>query len=125
MLLVVDVGNTQTHLGVYDGPSSSTTGASPRCASRPPTSSGAALTACSPCAGFGFADIDASIVSATVPSLRPQWTAMASRYLGHEMLLVGPGLRPGCRSATTTRARSAPTGSSTPSPATSASAAPA
>ena len=50
---------------------------------------------CSRCAGIGFADIDASIVSATVPSLRPQWTAMAQRYLGHEMLLVGPGLKTG------------------------------
>ena len=38
---------------------------------------------------------NASIVSATVPSLRPQWTAMANRYLGHEMLLVGPGLKTG------------------------------
>ena len=49
---------------------------------------------------------------------------MAERYLGHEMPVVGPGCGPGCRSGWTTRARSAPTGSSTPSPRTSASAAP-
>ena len=61
-------------------------------------------------------DLDASIVSSTVPQLGPEWRAMAGRYLGHEMLDVGPGLKTGWRCATTTRARSAPTGSSTPSP---------
>jgi type III pantothenate kinase len=42
-----------------------------------------------------FADLHASIVSSTVPQLRPEWQAMASRYLGHELLVVGPGLRTG------------------------------
>ena len=57
------------------------------------------------------------------PQLEPEWTAMAERYLGHEMLVVGPGTEDrACRSATTTRARSAPTGSSTRSRSASASA---
>ena len=120
MLLVVDVGNTQTHLGVYDGEElvarlALRDGA--RVDRRRARRGAAGLLALR---GLGFADLDASIVSATVPSLRPQWTAMAQRYLGHEMLLVGPGPEDrACRSATTTRARSARTGSSTPSPATS------
>ena len=71
-----------------------------------------------------FADLDASILSSTVPQLRPEWTAMAERYLGHEMPVVGPGSAPACRSGWTTRARSAPTGWSTRSRPTSASAAP-
>ena len=45
--------------------------------------------------GLGFEDLDASIVSSTVPQLEPEWTAMAARYLGHEMHAVGPGTRPG------------------------------
>ena len=45
--------------------------------------------------GYGFEDLDASIVSSTVPQLEPEWTAMAKRYLGHEMIVVGPGLRTG------------------------------
>src|SRR5437660_1103440 len=45
--------------------------------------------------GYGFADLSASIVSSTVPQLEPEWTAMASRYLGHEMLAVGPGTKTG------------------------------
>jgi type III pantothenate kinase len=40
-------------------------------------------------------DLDASIVSSTVPQLRPEWTEMARRYLGQVMLTVGPGLRTG------------------------------
>jgi type III pantothenate kinase len=40
-------------------------------------------------------DIDASIVSSTVPALGPEWCEMAVRYLGHEMLVVGPGVRTG------------------------------
>ena len=42
-----------------------------------------------------LADLDASIVSSTVPQLGPEWAAMASRYLSHEMLVVGPGIRTG------------------------------
>jgi len=94
-LLVVDVGNTQTHLGVYaDGELIHDW----RFATvRESTSDelGAALRALLALRGLEFSDLDASIVSATVPSLRPQWTGMASRYLGHEMLLVGPGLKTG------------------------------
>ena len=95
MLLVVDVGNTQTHLGAYDGDELVARLAlrdRARVDRRRARRGAASLLALR---GFGFADIDASIVSATVPSLRPQWTAMAQRYLGHEMLLVGPGLRTG------------------------------
>jgi len=42
-----------------------------------------------------FDELDGSIVSSTVPQLEPEWTSMASRYLGHEMLVVGPGIKTG------------------------------
>jgi len=45
--------------------------------------------------GYSFDDLDASIVSSTVPALEPEWTEMADRYLGHTMLTVGPGTRTG------------------------------
>ena len=44
---------------------------------------------------LGFDDLDASILSSTVPQRRPEWTAMAERYLGHVMPVVGPGVRTG------------------------------
>jgi len=45
--------------------------------------------------GLSFEDLDASIVSSTVPRLRPEWDEVGERYLDHELLVVGPGLRTG------------------------------
>ena len=56
---------------------------------------GAALRNLLELRGIGLADLTASIVSSTVPQLRPEWEAMAERYLDHEMLVVGPGLKTG------------------------------
>ena len=44
---------------------------------------------------MAFDDLEASIVSSTVPELGPEWSAMADRYLGQRMPVVGPGLRTG------------------------------
>ena len=97
MLLVVDVGNTQTHFGVYrDG--SDVVAEHWRFATvRESTQDelGAALANLLGLRGLGFADIDRSIVSSTVPQLSEEWTAMAERYLSHEMLTVGPTIRTG------------------------------
>jgi type III pantothenate kinase len=95
MLLVVDVGNTQTHLGTYDGGELIEHWRFATVRESTADELGAALRSLLALRGLTFADLDASIVSATVPSLRPEWTAMAQRYLGHEMLLVGPGLKTG------------------------------
>jgi type III pantothenate kinase len=95
MLLVVDVGNTQTHFGTYrDG----TLVEHWRFATvRDSTADelGAVLRNLLELRGIGLADLDASIVSSTVPQLRPEWESMAARYLDHEMLVVGPGMKTG------------------------------
>jgi type III pantothenate kinase len=95
MLLVVDVGNTQTHFGAYDGEKLVEHWRFATVRTSTSDELGAALRALLALRGLGFDDIDASIVSSTVPQLRPEWTAMASRYLGHEMPVVGPGVRTG------------------------------
>jgi type III pantothenate kinase len=95
VLLVVDVGNTQTHLGVYDGDILVHDWRFVTVRTSTADELGAVLRALLALRGLSFGEIDASIVSATVPTLRPEWTAMAARYLDHEMLLVGPGLRTG------------------------------
>ena len=95
MLLVVDVGNTQTHFGVFrDGEVAehwrfATVRASTR------DELGASLSNLLGLRGLSFSDIKASIVSTTVPQLSEEWTAMADRYLGHVMLVVGPSIRTG------------------------------
>ena len=95
MLLVVDVGNTQTHLGTYDGTELVEHWRFATVRTSTADELGAALRALLALRGLVFDDIDASIVSSTVPRLRPEWAEMADRYLGHELLVVGPGLRTG------------------------------
>ncbi len=97
MLLVVDVGNTQTHFGLIR-PEDGTIAEHWRFATvRESTGDelGAALVNLLALRGRSFADIDASIVSSTVPQLSEQWALMADRYLGHPMLVVGPALKTG------------------------------
>jgi type III pantothenate kinase len=97
MLLVVDVGNTQTHFGVYrdgeDVVAEHWRFATVRESTRDEV--GAALSNLLALRGLAFSDIDRSIVSSTVPQLSEQWTEMAELYLGHEMLVVGPAIRTG------------------------------
>ncbi len=95
MLLAVDVGNTQTHLGAFDGE---------RLAEhwRFQTRAGATgdelaeriggLLALS---GIGLADIHAVCVSSVVPPLGTQYEQLTERYLSAECLTVGPGVRTG------------------------------
>ncbi len=97
MLLVVDVGNTQTHFGVFPRGEDTISEHWRFATVRESTSDelGAALSNLLALRGLGFDDINSSIVSSTVPQLSEQWTAMAHRYLGHEMLVVGPAIRTG------------------------------
>jgi type III pantothenate kinase len=97
MLLVVDVGNTQTHFGVFnvDGVGISEHWRFTTVRESTGDELGAALANLLSLRGLSFADVDQSIVSSTVPQLSEQWTAMADRYLGHRMLVVGPTIRTG------------------------------
>jgi type III pantothenate kinase len=95
MLLAVDVGNTQTHFGTFcEGRLTEHW----RFATvRQSTSDqlGAALRNLLELRQVSMKEIDASIVSSTVPVLGPEWSEMAERYLGHAMLAVGPGVKTG------------------------------
>jgi type III pantothenate kinase len=98
MLLVVDVGNTQTHFGVVELDEDPVIREHWRFATvRASTGDelGATLSNLLALRGMSFADVDHSIVSSTVPELSEQWVAMAVRYLGHAMLNVGPAIRTG------------------------------
>ena len=95
MLLVVDVGNTQTHLGTYEGEELIEHWRFATVRKSTVDELGAALRNLLALRGLSFDDLDASIVSSTVPQLRPEWSEMAARYLGHPLLVVGPGLRTG------------------------------
>ncbi|MCZ4492273.1 MAG: type pantothenate kinase [Conexibacter sp.] len=95
MLLVVDVGNTQTHFGTFSGDELVEHWRFATVRTSTADELGAALRNLLELRGVGLADLKASIVSSTVPQLEPEWLAMAGHYLGHRMLAVGPGIRTG------------------------------
>jgi type III pantothenate kinase len=95
MLLVVDVGNTQTHFGAFRGQELLEHWRFATVRQSTADQLGAALSNLLELRGYGFDDVEGSIVSSTVPQLEPEWTEMAGRYLGQEMLAVGPGTRTG------------------------------
>jgi type III pantothenate kinase len=95
VLLVVDVGNTQTHLGTFRGEELVHDWRFATVRESTADELGSRLRNLLALRDVSFADLDASILSSTVPQLRPEWTLMAERYLGHEMPVVGPGLRTG------------------------------
>src|ERR1700691_3980330 len=95
MLLVVDVGNTQTHFGTFRGEELVEHWRFATVRESTADQLGAALRNLLELRGLSFEDLSASIVSSTVPHLEPEWTAMAARYLGLEMLVGGPGLKTG------------------------------
>lgn len=95
MLLVVDVGNTQTHFGAFRGEELVEHWRFATVRTSTADELGAALRSLLALRGYSFEDLGASIVSSTVPQLEPEWLAMADRYLRHRMHAVGPGTRTG------------------------------
>jgi type III pantothenate kinase len=95
MLLVVDVGNTQTHFGTFDGERLVEHWRYATVREETADELGAKLRALLALRGQDFAEIDESIVSSTVPRLNLEWLQVGSRYLGHETLIVGSGVKTG------------------------------
>ena len=122
-LLVVDVGNTQTHFGVF-APASDVVEQHWRFATvRESTSDelGAALANLLALRGIALRRHRPLDRLLDGPAAVGPVDAMAERYLGHEMLVVGPSIRTGMPIRIDNPPRSAPTGSSTRSRPTSAS----
>jgi type III pantothenate kinase len=95
VLLVVDVGNTQTHFGTYRGRDLLEHWRFATVRESTADELGAALRNLLELRGMNMAELESSIVSSTVPELAPEWAEMAERYLGHQMAIVGPGIRTG------------------------------
>jgi type III pantothenate kinase len=95
VLLVVDVGNTQTHFGTFTGDALDEHWRFATVRDSTADQLGAALSNLLELRDVSMSDVDASIVSSTVPRLGQEWTAMAERYLAGEMVVVGPGIRTG------------------------------
>jgi type III pantothenate kinase len=95
MLLAVDVGNTQTHLGVFDGERLTEHW-------RFQTRSGATgdelaerIAGLFGLCEMGLDDLHAVCVSSVVPPLGVQYERMTARYLDADCLTIGPGVKTG------------------------------
>jgi type III pantothenate kinase len=95
MLLVVDVGNTQTHFGTWRDGELVEHWRFATVRESTADELGAALRSLLELRGVTLDDLSASIVSSTVPQLGPEWATMAGRYLSHDMMVVGPGIKTG------------------------------
>ncbi|MDW5597836.1 type III pantothenate kinase [Conexibacter stalactiti] len=95
MLLVLDVGNTQTHFGTFDGDQLTEHWRFATVRESTADELGAKLSNLLGLRGLSFDDVAASIVSSTVPQLGAEWRTVGERYLGHQMVVVGPGIRTG------------------------------
>lgn len=95
MLLAIDVGNTQTHVGAFDG--SELVEHWRFSTEREATSDELAVTLHELLAlrEIDLGEIDAEAVSCVVPPLVPEYRRMFERYLDREALMVGPGTKTG------------------------------
>jgi len=95
VLLTIDVGNTQTHIGAFDG--AELVEHWRFATEREATGDQLAATIHDLLAlrGIGFDRIDGEAVSSVVPPLVSEYRQMFARYLEREALIVGPGTKTG------------------------------
>jgi type III pantothenate kinase len=95
MLLAVDVGNTQTHVGAFDGQDLARDW---RLGTVPSATADELATTISNVLALdelSFASLDGAIVSTVVPQLAPAYEELSERRMGKPCLLVGPSLKTG------------------------------
>ncbi len=95
MLLAIDVGNTQSHVGVFDGQELI---AHWRFATEADDTADEIAVRISALAALGDLElgrVGGAVVSSVVPQLTPEYAGMCERYLDGECLIVGPGVKTG------------------------------
>jgi type III pantothenate kinase len=95
MLLAVDVGNTQTHIGAFDGEDLRRNwrlGTNPSATADELAATISHLLALDE---LSFGSLDGAIVSTVVPQLGPEYEALTERHMAEPCLLVGPSLKTG------------------------------
>jgi type III pantothenate kinase len=95
MLLAIDVGNTQTHVGMFRGEELVEHW---RLATERETTADELATVLASLLSLRdlrLRDVDAAIVSSVVPAIGREYEEVSERYLDGVLALVGPGLRVG------------------------------
>jgi len=95
MLLAIDIGNTQTHLGAFEGSDLAEHWRFRTVAGATGDEIAERIAGLLGLSGIDAAQIDAICVSSVVPPLGSQYAQMAARYFGAPCLVVGPGVKTG------------------------------
>lgn len=95
MLLAVDVGNTQTVFGAYDGGRLRESWRVATESERTADELAALLARLLELRELDLEDVDGVCLSSTVPALVRPYHELAERYAGAPVLVVGPGVRTG------------------------------
>jgi type III pantothenate kinase len=95
MLLAVDVGNTQTHVGAFDGQELARDW---RLATTPNATAdelAATISDLLALDGLSFGSLSGAILSTVVPQLGPEYEQLTERHMGKRCLIVGPSVKTG------------------------------
>jgi type III pantothenate kinase len=95
MLLAVDVGNTQTHIGMFSDGSLVEHWRFATVRESTSDELATVLVGLLELRGLGLKDIDGAIVSSVVPQLVHEYDGVSERYLNGVVKIVGPGLKSG------------------------------
>ena len=95
MLLAIDVGNTQTVLGVFEGEELREHWRIATESERTGDEIGALVTRLFELRGLGLDDIEGLCLSSTVPALVRSYVELGETYAGARTLVLGPGVRTG------------------------------
>ena len=95
MLLAIDVGNTQTHIGTFDGKELVEHWRFGTDAEATADELAVRISSVLELRGMSLGTIDAAIVSSVVPPLTPEYAQMSERYLDAGFISVIPGVKTG------------------------------
>lgn len=95
MLLAIDVGNTQTHVGAFRGDTLAEHWRFQTRAGATGDELAERLSGLMDLREIGFSDLEGIVVSSVVPPLGYEYRRLAERYLDVDCLLVGPGVKTG------------------------------
>jgi type III pantothenate kinase len=95
MLLAIDVGNTQTHLGGFRGEELAEHWRFQTRAGATGDELAERIAGLLALRGIDAEEVDALAVASVVPPLHSEYESMAERYLGAPILTVGPGVKTG------------------------------
>jgi len=95
MLLAIDLGNTQTHIGMFRGEELAEHWRLATVRETTGDELATLLVSLLELRDLKLGDVEAAILSSVVPSLTPEYERLAERYLDCALTVVGPGMKTG------------------------------